>query len=268
MSSESSDDSSSESEHEQEKEKDTLSRHVTYTYNADRPEDFRSQNQSNHSYSSHIGNKIYFNENRLERQKTLSENSMDFSYSNNNSNNNNNSLGRNSAQDDYTSEEFTRTERSDSEKVSFMADKSQPKVSTSSLINHEIVRSNRITTLMNAVSNSSQYPVLGNKKSHTFISTHPLPKSSIRPQKQISLDMNSIADSTTVNMDETTSNDIVNANTVNTSETAGINLLKQIEQHQTKQNVNKTKTKHNTSKQSNSENHIRNNINSISNKDV
>lgn len=198
---------------------------------------------------------------------------MDFSYpnsynSNNNYSINNNSLGRNSVQDDYLSEEFTKTERSDSEKVSFMADKSQPKVSISSLINHEIVRSNRITTLMNAVSNSSQYPVLGNKKSHTFLSTHPLSKASIKSQKQISLDMDSIADSTTANIDETTSNDIVNANTVNTSEIAGINLLKQIEQHHPKQNITKTKTKHITNKQSISDNHIRNNINSISNKEV
>lgn len=213
--------------------------------NTDRSADFRV------STNAIYNNKHYVSDSRLDRHKKLMENSIDF--------NNNYYRGN----DDNQSDENMRTERSDSDRNSFTMDRTQPKVSTASLLNHESVRSNRINTLMNAVSNSSTYPLLGNKKSHTFLSTHTSLKQTTKTAQQ----KNSITSVDTENLDNSTlddtNQDVLNANT---ELNAQASLLKQIDQHQAKQQ--KSKPKNSLNKQSLNENHIRNNIHSISNKEV
>lgn len=239
LSSESSEESSSDSEEESKN---------TYAYNADKAtNDQRLIN--NTIYNS---NKHHVSDNKVDRQKNLSENSYDFNQIYYDGSNNNSQ--RNSVHDYDIQSENGKTERFDSDKNSLIMDKSQPKVSTNSLLNQEHVRSNRISTLMHAVSNSSQYPVLGNKKStNSTVKQKPEPKQSIT-----SVDTEALE--TTANGDD--NNDVINANSETSAE---LNLLKQIEHHQAKQN-SKTKTKHANHKQ---ENHHHHHIkNSISNKDV
>lgn len=238
LSSESSEESSSDSEEESKN---------TYAYNADKAtNDQRLIN--NTIYNS---NKHHVSDNKVDRQKNLSENSYDFNQIYYDGSNNNSQ--RNSVHDYDIQSENGKTERFDSDKNSLIMDKSQPKVSTNSLLNQEHVRSNRISTLMHAVSNSSQYPVLGNKKStNSTVKQKPESKQSIT-----SVDTEALE--TTANGDD--NNDVINANSETSAE---MNLLKQIEQHQAKQN-SKTKTKHANHKQENHHHHIKN---CISNKDV
>jgi hypothetical protein len=218
--------------------------------------------------------RTYYDDRQQQQKQHLNEPSMDFNHSYYGSGGSNNSQ-KNGIQDyDNQSEENSKTERSDTDKISFMTDRSQPKVSTNSLLNHEIVRSNRITTLMNAVSNSSsQYPVLGNKKSHTFLSTHPISKKSSLSHK---LSINSIDSenleqitvSNNVNSDDTNATENINGS--NNGDTPGQSLLKQIEHHQNKQN-HKVKGKNSISKSNehhHHHHHTKHNVSSVSNKDV
>jgi len=277
LSSESSEESSSDSEHEHEEIKEIQNHHHTFIYNSDRPEvGFREQERLAMSGTE----RTYYDDRQQQQQQQkqhLNEPSIDFNHSYYGSGGSNNSQ-KNGIQDyDNQSEENSKTERSDTDKISFMTDRSQPKVSTNSLLNHEIVRSNRITTLMNAVSNSSsQYPVLGNKKSHTFLSTHPISKKSSLSHK---LSINSIDSenleqitvSNNSNSDDTNATENINGS--NNGDTPGQSLLKQIEHHQNKQN-HKVKGKNSISKSNEHHNHhhhhhhTKHNVSSVSNKDV